>query len=237
MSSDDTIETFIAKVEENAEMLKDLKEPISNKMIITKILMSLPSGYNYFISAWESTPEQNRKLEDLTNNLILEQSRLNINNDATAFVSKKSQKLQKKLPGKCFKCNKVGHWKKDCPLLQKCKTKSIRDDEDAFVGESSKVSRSNKAWLVDSGASEHMTFHREWFINFKRFSEAKHVRIGDGTLLEVSGEGEIDVLLLSENGWKERYLKNVLYVPGIKVNLFSTTSALEKGFTFTSTKN
>ena len=82
-----------------------------------------------------------------------------------------------------------------------------------------------------------MTFHREWFINFKRFSEAKHVRIGDGTLLEVSGEGEIDVLLLSENGWKERYLKNVLYVPGIKVNLFSTTSALEKGFTFTSTKN
>ena len=97
MSSDDIIETFIAKVEENAEMLKDLKEPISNKMIITKVLMSVPSGYNDFISAWESTPEQNRTLEDLTNRLILEQSRLNINNDATAFVSKKKSKITKEI--------------------------------------------------------------------------------------------------------------------------------------------
>ena len=37
MSSDDTIEKFVSKVEEIAQRLKDLDEPLSNEIIISKV--------------------------------------------------------------------------------------------------------------------------------------------------------------------------------------------------------
>ena len=45
------------------------------------------------------------------------------------------------------------------------------------------------------------------------------------------------LLMLAENGWSKRYLEKVLLVPEIKANLFSTTAALDKGFTMISTND
>ena len=110
-------------------------------------------------------------------------------------------------------------------------------NEEAFIGNAIDNSlSSSEVWLVDSGASEHMTHHREWFRSFTESNALKQVRIGDGTLLQVEGESEIDILMFSELGWQKRFLKKVLYVPKIKVNLFSTAAVLEKGFDFKCTK-
>ena len=82
-----------------------------------------------------------------------------------------------------------------------------------------------------------MTHHAEWFANFTKYPVRKHVRVGNGALLRVIGEGRINVLILSKDGWKERYLAKVILVLEIKVNLFSSTATLEKGFTINSTKD
>lgn len=51
----DSIKTHIAKVQELAHRLKALGESVSDNMVITKILMTLPPSFKHFCTAWEST--------------------------------------------------------------------------------------------------------------------------------------------------------------------------------------
>ena len=102
---------------------------------------------------------------------------------------------------------------------------------------SGEESYSTETSLIDSGAPEHMTHHAELFASFTKYPDKKHVPVGNAALLQVIGEGRINVLILSEDGCKERYLAKVLLVPEIKVKLFPSTATLEKGFTINSTKD
>ena len=53
----DDIATHISKVEGIAERFKQMGEPVPDSMVMTKILNTLPSEFNHFASAWESTPK------------------------------------------------------------------------------------------------------------------------------------------------------------------------------------
>lgn len=50
----DDVATFLSKLMKIVQQLRDQKEILSDAMVISKILMSLPSEYNHFHSAWES---------------------------------------------------------------------------------------------------------------------------------------------------------------------------------------
>ena len=56
--------------------------------------MTLLANYNHFISAWESTPETLRTVENLTARLIAEDRRMNTqeNDQNIVFFSKSGQK-------------------------------------------------------------------------------------------------------------------------------------------------
>lgn len=240
---EDTIEMHIAKIEELVERLRNLGEPLSEKMVITKILMTLPQTYNHFITAWESYAEDKRTLKNLTNRLVLEQSRMNHNDvDSKAFpVKQQYHQKEIKKPGRCYKCNQEGHWIKDCPLWKNNQNRYDKQQHftksNAFMGDSHYVINTEEKWILDSGASEHMTLHREWFNTFRNFHEPTKVKIGDGTILNAIGEGNIDVLMQTQDGWKRKFLQNVLFVPKLKVNLFSATTAMDKGYEMYSNKN
>ena len=54
--------------------------------------MTLPSAYNHFVTAWESFDENKRNLYNLTNRLILEQTRMNRDNvESKAFATNKQK--------------------------------------------------------------------------------------------------------------------------------------------------
>ncbi|KAH9642661.1 hypothetical protein HF086_011018 [Spodoptera exigua] len=57
--------TFLSKIEELRNQLKQMGEDISEKFVITKVLMSLPDAYKHFVSAWESAPDDKQTLENL----------------------------------------------------------------------------------------------------------------------------------------------------------------------------
>ncbi|KAF2884533.1 hypothetical protein ILUMI_21649 [Ignelater luminosus] len=99
-----------AKLEEFK--LNELGEPISEKLIITKILTSLPTEYGYFISAWESMPENKRTLDILTARLMSESERINQGNENLNFNSSNASNA---LIGKtCYVCGKKGHISRFC---------------------------------------------------------------------------------------------------------------------------
>lgn len=72
----ETINQFIAKVTNLQAKLKQQGEEIPEKMIITKILMSIPASYRHFRSAWESVGTTDQTLNNLTARLLIEEERL-----------------------------------------------------------------------------------------------------------------------------------------------------------------
>ncbi|XP_065356162.1 uncharacterized protein LOC135950554 [Calliphora vicina] len=67
--------SYIARLEELVQRLRDLNETISDDMVITKIILSLPSEYAAFSSAWESASKLERTLDNLRARLVIEEER------------------------------------------------------------------------------------------------------------------------------------------------------------------
>lgn len=64
--------TYISNLRNIANILNRMDVVISNSMIISKVLATLPEEYKYFASAWNSTDRNNKTLENLTSRLIAE---------------------------------------------------------------------------------------------------------------------------------------------------------------------
>ncbi|KAL4302368.1 hypothetical protein GQ457_10G016100 [Hibiscus cannabinus] len=75
-------------------------------------------------------------------------------------------------------------------------------------------------WIVDSGASTHMTGNLSLFQNFRNSSSQAHVKTADGTLSSVEGSGSIQLT-------EHICLHSVLYVPKLTCNLLFVSKLVE----------
>eukprot|EP00102_Acyrthosiphon_pisum_P021983 XP_016659193.1 PREDICTED: uncharacterized protein LOC107883527 [Acyrthosiphon pisum] len=114
------------------------------------------------------------------------------------------------------------------------KTSTTSTNLNAFVSESKLNNTAADAWVLDSGASDHMSVYREWFSSYEPLNNAQQITIGDGTNLYTTGKGNINILSYVNGNWNKNYLANVLHVPGLKFNLFSSRASLDKGLELTS---
>ena len=74
--------------------------------------------------------------------------------------------------------------------------------------------RTTKPWILDSGASDHMTGDASNFSEFHMSTGNQTVKIADGTLSKVEGVGSVIIN-------KDLTLTSVLYVPKLDCNLLS----------------
>lgn len=94
---------------------------ISDDMVKTKILLSLPDQYKHFSSAWDSCPEADRTLDNLRARLLKEEEKFKGSNKEDHKVAYKAM-FKNKQPnnkGACNGCNLPGHYKRDCPNAAK----------------------------------------------------------------------------------------------------------------------
>ena len=77
--------------------------------------------------------------------------------------------------------------------------------------------KSDEVWYVDSGTSNHMMSHKEWFSYLEKPGQPGVVETGDDTPHPIEHVGEV---CLSHIGPKGK-LMNVLHVPTITKNLVS----------------
>lgn len=130
--SGDDIATFISKLQSIVQQMKDLGENISDNIVITKILMSLPSEFAHFASAWESTAENLQTIENLTSRFVMEEAcignkqKSEVDEALTAKKFRKSSKNSGTKSGTCFKCNKGGHFMRDCLTKSKKRPTAIK---------------------------------------------------------------------------------------------------------------
>ncbi|KAH9685484.1 hypothetical protein KPL70_013981 [Citrus sinensis] len=104
---------------------------------------------------------------------------------------------------KCYNCGKKEHVKKECWSNQKRRegkepkssnaqgcVASTSDDGEILYSEATIISEGRKrlsdVWLIDSGATWHMTSRREWFHTYEPISEGS-VYMGNDHALEITG--------------------------------------------------
>jgi hypothetical protein len=81
-------------------------------------------------------------------------------------------------------------------------------------------------WIIDSGASKHMTGDQARLSNINERKTSYKVELGDKSTYPIEGFGHASVKLESGN---HVHLRNVLYVPGLEKNLVSISCLEYKG--------
>ncbi|KAE8733847.1 hypothetical protein F3Y22_tig00000916pilonHSYRG00052 [Hibiscus syriacus] len=127
---------------------------------------------------------------------------------------------------KCYHCGKKGHLKKDCWSLNKNynpqgNTANTSDDGDALCCEASTTVEGRKRfadiWLIDSGATYHMTSRREWFHHYEPVSGGSVYSCNDHAL-EIVGVGTIKLKMYDGT---IKVVRDVRHVKGLKKYLLS----------------
>lgn len=146
------------------------------------------------------------------------------------YENKESQNFPKKV-GKCFYCQKLGHHIKNCRKRivdeGRKQVNNVIDSPSLFLATFSVNIAESHKWYLDSGATQHMTPNRDWFLNYSPLSSNERVFLGDNTSHITKGRGAVAIKL--EDG-SNRHIENVYHIPGLKKNLISVSKITDVGY-------
>ena len=143
-----------------------------------------------------------------------------------------------------MRSNKYGHYANKCSSLNKRKHEvSTADVEEGhhhkkqrnedpteffFISAlSGTVPNTGDTWIIDSGASRHMTGYKENLSKIVEKESRLSVVLGDDANYTVRGFVATSLQLESKD---MLHLSDVLYVPGMKRNLVSISALEDKGY-------
>ena len=89
-----------------------------------------------------------------------------------------------------------------------------------FVTKQGNETEANE-WVVDSGATEHMCSHQEWFISYHPLPVRREVHLGNGAIIYALTIGHVTLDFNLDSTTRRGVIKDVYYVPNLVGNLFS----------------
>lgn len=217
---------------------------------VCHLLLTLGPAYSTVVTALETMPEENltmefvkcRLLDEETKQKSVDSEKFPSNSDTAAFSGTKQQKKIR-----CFRCKKEGHKLADCPEKKKPSeqkghrsskanvAESADRDRDGvcFVGVSgcgaSQQARRSK-WFIDSGASDHLVRDKELFTELHRLETPVEIAVAkDGESIVAEHSGTVKVMSIADGRNIECTVKNVLFIPQLRYNLFSVSRVEKAG--------
>ena len=142
-----------------------------------------------------------------------------------------------KKTGACRACGKHGHWIAECPTRnqdgnsgdrrRQVQAHLARDDTRSFDNEGDHLfmardgaTEEAKTWLIDSGATQHMTRSKSCLTNYQAMKPVT-VHLADDGTVEAIGRGDVHMEMQTPHGLRKGVLKNVWFVPRLSRDLFS----------------
>lgn len=101
---------------------------------------------------------------------------------------------------------------------------------EAFTASVDSTTHRMDKWLVDSGASSHMTWEKNILTHYRQFEHSQKVSLGDGRTVDAVGVGDVHVnMQFKVSQPRKCVIQQVLHVPELACNLFSVRAAAAKG--------
>jgi hypothetical protein len=125
--------------------------------------MSLPPSFDNLVTSLESMSTKDVDLQFIGEGLLHEVSkRKECESFETTTLVNKTHKSNEKL---CFSCKKPRHFVRNCLKKKNDEKEKVNqaceDHEQMFVAALSVNDDTTYDWIVDSGATQHMTFEQE----------------------------------------------------------------------------
>jgi Integrase core domain/GAG-pre-integrase domain len=83
----------------------------------------------------------------------------------------------------------------------------------------SQINLDNNTWIIDSGATNHMTNYKSHLLNLKTYDTSQYVSVANGTKIPIQGQDTVKIF--------DRNISNVLYIPGLPTNLLSVQKLIQ----------
>ena len=135
-----------------------------------------------------------------------------------------SEGFQREFKGRCFKCNKFGHKKPECPENEKIGLHAFgwhASTEDSVALSSS--SSGKECLVMDSGCTEHMLRSKDLFVEYTPCEGVSNN--ANGSQSTVAGRGIAEISTRTESGEELVLELSALHVPDYTKNLLSAKAA------------
>jgi hypothetical protein len=259
--SGDSMLDHINRIKSLHDQLREMGIEYNDKELAMTLLASLPESYNSLITALDAVGEDTLTYQKVKGMLLNDAARISVTKkDEDAYTmqrpynkrgfkpkdqGKTENPNQNSFRGTCHSCKKRGHFARDCPQRKNnpsnsnkgkssihCTAEEPCDQDDAdeialFVT----GDENHSGWIIDSGATQHMTYERDSLSEYVEFKRPCKVNLGDNRVILAYGKGTYR-LSTDLNGSSQKIaLKNVLYLPELKRNLLSVQAMSKLGAT------
>ena len=202
MTETTSVECHLKHMKEIADKLAALGAPVGEEDQVATLLGSLPQSYATLVTALETRSDQGLSLGFVQRAILNEEEKLrgNIRRFKSSNDLEDSAMVSRK---KCYLCKQHGHIRSECPMRNevvqkspKHRAKTVEEhvDTDESCGEytfaagSDGTHTAQPPWIIDSGASRHMTNDQGLLTHFKMFDVPEAVGLGDGHKVEAKVE-------------------------------------------------
>eukprot|EP00737_Agarophyton_chilense_P003002 gb/GEZJ01003471.1/.p1 GENE.gb/GEZJ01003471.1/~~gb/GEZJ01003471.1/.p1 ORF type:complete len:730 (-),score=111.20 gb/GEZJ01003471.1/:63-2252(-) len=252
MRDDEKMLQFINRVRHLASDLKCMDVVVEEEDIAMAILCGLPERFEHLIVAIDTTiGDRQLTLEFVKSRLLQEEQRMNDRakeepgGSEAALVGRQSR--WKNI--ECHYCHKKGHIQRNCFKKQRdganmnqvgaahpTVNTELSDERGTGGNDSDFVcliatgsdKATNSDWIVDSGATAHMTFDESMFQTYDS-KVSSGVSIGNDSKLESVGHGSVELDLIVEGSKRKCQLKQVVHVPNLRYHLLSVSAICDVG--------
>eukprot|EP00963_Diacronema_lutheri_P010582 scaffold1095_cov328-Pavlova_lutheri.AAC.5 len=232
MQSGETVKSYISRAISLLGDLRELNREVTEEDLSITILNGLTSEYRPVLLALQTSnlPLTVDRVRTTLQCYVqhAEQEPKALKAGARSGKKKKFRRKFENGKMKCWICDEEGHVKANCPNKGAIQSRQVNKRNGnaltAFMAMKEDLDTAMGDWVVDSGASEHMTGNRDWFGDILSLNGKGNIYTASGSL---QAEGRGDVYL--SKGDLKLVLKDVLYVPGLKYNLFSVSKAVNSG--------
>lgn len=245
LSEGGDMEGHLVVLDDLFERLENVGQKLDELLKVAMILRSLPNSFDSLVMALESRPDADITL-DLVKSKLLDAHQRHTDRSNGKSVSEKAMKSNTKRDDEkvCFFCKRPGHYKKNCRkflAMQKSGGSDSKPDGRSAPPKAKQVQKTSEplcfiaghtvknAWIMDSGASCHMTSDKSFFTSLTERAGADVV-LADGNKTKTAGSGEGVIRGVGGDGKPvDIRITDVLFVPGLDGSLLSIGKMASKG--------